>query len=163
MEKRFLQAGIDIRCNIPNVILQSCVTGLQRFFHLIDGIKHSGVVLTQLFTDIRGGEVGQLSDQVDSHLTGFCSSLVLQCATEHRLVYGIELAVLIDDQACGGQCVALALKHIIDGPGDIGKIQGHIIQIPVCHDFLYSTFILPDIVGDVDGNIVAHIVAQLQA
>ena len=49
------QTRIDIGGDILNMVLQGSIAGFQSLFHLIDGVKHGGVILAQLFTDIRGG------------------------------------------------------------------------------------------------------------
>ena len=41
----FLQAGIDIGCNIPDVLLQVLIAGIEGVGDFIDGIKYSGMVL----------------------------------------------------------------------------------------------------------------------
>ena len=73
------------------------VAALDSAFHLIDGIKHRGVVLVQLLTDIRCAEVGQLADQINGNLSCLGGTLVFQCAAQDRFVDGVELADLADD------------------------------------------------------------------
>ena len=49
----FLQARIDVCCDIPNVILQCGVSILQGGFYFVYGMNDGGVVLIQLFTNFR--------------------------------------------------------------------------------------------------------------
>ena len=113
-----LQAGIDIGGNVPEIILQCGIIAFQRNLNLTNRVKNGGMISGEFLTDIREAEIGQLSNQIDSDLTGFVCTFVFQCATEYRLVNGIELADLADDQAGRGKGIALALEHIGDGPGD---------------------------------------------
>ena len=53
-----LQTGVNICRNIPNVVLQLGITGFQRAFYFIDGIKNGGVVFIKFLADIRGRKVG---------------------------------------------------------------------------------------------------------
>lgn len=158
-----LKAGIDICCNIPNVILQIFVSALERRFHLFDGVQNGGVILTKFLTDIRCGEIGQLADQIDRYLSCFCSAFILQCAPEYRFFNGIEFTYLVDDQTGGGKGIAFIFKHIVDGAGNVGKIQGHIIQIPVSHDLFHCAFDLPDVVGYIYGNVITDFVTEVQS
>ena len=121
------------------------------------------MVLGEFLADIGQAQVGELADQVHGDLPGLGDALALLGAPEHRLVHGVELADLGDDQAGGGQGVALGLEHIVNGPGNIGQVQWHIVQVPVGHDFLHGALDLPDVVGDIDGDVVAHIVVQVQS
>ena len=143
---------------IFNVLIATLDGGL----YLIDGVEHRGVILIQLLANVRGGQIGQLADQVDGNLPSLGSTLIFQRTAQDRLINGVELADLADNQAGGGQGVALALEHIVNGPGDVGQIQGHIVQIPVGHDLFYRSFNGANIVGDIDGNIVADLVIQIQ-
>ena len=81
----------------------------------------------EFLADVRQRKIGQLPDQIHGHLPGFGGALVLLGAPEHYLVHVVELADLGDDQAGGGQGVALGLEHIVNGPGHVGQIQGHIV------------------------------------
>ena len=81
----------------------------------------------EFLADVRQRKIGQLPDQIHGHLPGFGGALVLLGAPEHHLVHVVELADLGDDQAGGGQGVALGLEHIVNGPGHVGQIQGHIV------------------------------------
>ena len=159
---RFLQAGIDVRRDIPDVVLQRGIAAFQGGLYLADVIQHGGVILTEFLADIRQAQVGQLTHQVHGDLPGFGDALALLAAAKHHLVHRVELADLADDQAGGGQGVALALEHIVNGPGNVGQVQGHLIQVPVCQDLLHGAFDLTDIVGHINGDVVAHIVIQIQ-
>ena len=122
-----LQAGIDVGGDVPNVVLQFGVATLYGAFHLTNGVDNGGVVLVQLLADVRGGEVGHLPNQVNGYLTGFCRTLVFQCTAKHILFHGVELTNLRNNQAGSGQGVALALEHIVNGPGNIGQVQHHTV------------------------------------
>ena len=122
-----LQRRIDVRCNVPDVVLQAGIPGGDGLLHLLDGVEDGGVVLVQLLADVRGGEVGQFPDQVNGHLPGLCGALVFQRTPKDGFVDGVELADLRDDQIGGGQGVTLGLEHVVNSPGDVGKIQGHIV------------------------------------
>ena len=54
-----LQAGIDIGCNVPNVVLQGNIALVQYFFYLINGVHDSGVVLTKLLANVRQAQIGK--------------------------------------------------------------------------------------------------------
>ena len=120
------------------------------------------MVLGKFLADVGEAEVGQFPHQVHGHLTRFGNTLALLIAPQCHFVHGVEFADLGNDQAGGGQGVALYLKHIVEGSLDIFQIQGHIVQIPICHDLFHGAFNLTDIVGDVDGNVVAHIIGKVQ-
>ena len=85
------------------------------------------MILAEFLADIGEGQIGQLADQVHGHLPGFGDALALLAAPQDGFVDGVELADLADDQTGGGQGVALHLEHIINGPGNIGQIQRHIV------------------------------------
>ena len=120
------------------------------------------MIPAEFLADVGKAQIGELADQVHGHLPGFGGALVLLGAPEDGFVHVVELADLGDNEARGGQGVALALEHIVNGPGDVGKIQGHIVQVPVGKDFLHRTLNLPDVAGDIHGDVVAHVVGQLQ-
>ena len=163
VEKFFgiLKARIDIRCNIPNVVLEGGITLLQLHFHLTDSVEDGGVILAEFLANVGQRKVGQLSDQILGHLPGFGRSLIFQSTAQGGLVDRVELADLADDQTGGGQGVALYLEHFVNGPGNIGQVQRHVVEVPVSHDFLDRSFNLPHIVGHINGNIVANIVRQV--
>ena len=71
-----LQAGIDIGCNVTNVILQGCIFVFHCNFYLVDGMENGGVVTTEFFTDLWQAEVCQFADQIDSNLTGFVGAFI---------------------------------------------------------------------------------------
>ena len=52
VEKRS-QAGIDIRGNVPDVILQGGIAVFQRDLHFADTVKNGGVVPAKFLADIR--------------------------------------------------------------------------------------------------------------
>ena len=116
----------------------------------------------KFLADVGQTQIGQLPDQIHGHLPGLGGVLVFLGAPDDGLVDGVELADLADDETGGGHGVALALEHIVDGPGDVGQIQLHARQIVVGHDLLDGALDLPDVVGDVDGDVVAHVVIELQ-
>ena len=142
---------------------QAFISGVQGSLYFIDGVKNGGVILSEFFTDICGGQVGMLPDQIDGHLTGFHRALAALGTTQSGFIDGVEFAYLIDDQAGGGQGVTLVLEHIINGSGNVGQIHGHIVQIPVSQDLFHRAFDLTDIAGNIVGNLVANIVRQLQS
>ena len=72
-----LQTGVDICVDITDVILQVLIAGGQHLLHLIDGVDYRGVILVQFLADVGGGQIGQLPDQVDGHLTSLGCALVL--------------------------------------------------------------------------------------
>jgi hypothetical protein len=111
-----LQTGIYIGCDIPNMILQVGIAGGKRLFHLLNGIENSGVILVQLFTNIRSGKVGELSDKINGYLPGFRGSLVFQCTPQDRFVDGVELTDLCDDQVGCRKGITLGLEHIGNCP-----------------------------------------------
>ena len=158
-----LQTGIDVRGDVPDVILHGGVPVFQRDFDLPDGVQYGGVIPGKFLADVRQTQVGELADQIHGDLPGLGGTLVFLGTPQNDLVDGIELAHLADDQAGGGQGVALALEHIVNRPGDIRKIQRHVIQVPVGQNFLDRTLNLPDVVGDVDGNVVAHVIGKVQS
>ena len=131
-------------------------------FHLADGIKDGGVVPGEFLADVGQAQVGELADQVHGYLSGFGGTLVFLGAPKHCLVHAVELADLTDDQVGSGKGVALGLEYIVNGPGNVGQVQGHVVQIPVSQDLFHRSFDLPDIVGHIDGDVVAYIVAQAQ-
>ena len=102
-----LQAAIDIGGDIPQVILQGGILILQRQLYLADVIKHGGVVLAEFLADVRQTQVGQLADQIHGNLPGLCDALGFLGAAKHRFFHGVELAHLTDNEAGGGQGVAL--------------------------------------------------------
>ena len=157
-----LQAGIDVGGDFPDVVGQLLVAALEGHFDLADGVQHRGMVPGEFLADVGQTQIGQLTDQVHGHLTGFGGVLVFLGAPQNGFVDGIELADLADDQAGGGHSIALALEHIVNGPGNIGQIQLHAGQIVIGHDLLDGALDLTDVVGDVDGDVVADIVIQLQ-
>ena len=53
-----LQTGVNVCRNIPNMVLQLGISGFQRAFNFIDGIKNGGVVFIEFLADIRCGKVG---------------------------------------------------------------------------------------------------------
>ena len=122
-----LKATIDVGCNIPDVILHGAVAVFQGNFHLADGIENGGMVPGEFLADIGQGQIGQLPDQVHGHLPGFGGALILQSAPKDGFIHAVELADLGDDQAGGGQGIAFGLEHVVNGPGDIGQIQRHIV------------------------------------
>ena len=69
---------------------------------------------------------------------------------------------MADDEAGGGQGISFGLEHIADDLGDALQLHGHIVQVPVSHDLLDGAFNLPDIVGHIDGDVVADVVIELQ-
>ena len=93
-----LQTGIDIRSNIPNIILKILITVLQLHLHLPDGVQHRGVIPVELPSNVGQTQIGQLPDQIHRNLPSLGSALVLLAAPEHNLVNGVELANLADDQ-----------------------------------------------------------------
>ena len=120
------------------------------------------MVLAEFLADVRQAQIGQLPDQIHGDLTGLSDALGLLAAAQGHLVHGVELAHLRNDQAGGGQGVAFGLEHIVNGPGNVLQIQGHVVQIPVGQDLLDGAFDLTDIVGDIDGDVVAYIIVQIQ-
>ena len=153
-----LQAGIDIGCNIPDIVLKLGVSGLQGQLHLADGVKDRGVVPVELPSNVGQAQVGHLADHIHGHLPGLGHTLVFLGAPEDHLVHAVELADLGNDQAGGGQGIALGLEHIVNGPGNVGQGQLHAGQVVVGHDLFDRTFDLTDIICNIDGNVVAHIV-----
>ena len=147
------QAGVDICGNIPDVVLHVAVSVFQSDFYLADGVQYGRMVPAEFLADVRQAQVGELADQVHGHLPGFGGTLVFLGAPEDGFVHVVELADLGDDEARGGQGVALALEHIVNGPGDVGKIQRHIVQVPVGKDFLHRALNLPDVTGDIHGEV----------
>ena len=109
------------------MVLKLRISALEGVFNLIYGVEDRGVVLIQLFSNIRGTQVGQLSDQIDRHLPRLSRTLVFQCAAEDGFINGIEFTDLTDDQCRGGQSVAFGLEHIRDGTGDVVQVHGHIV------------------------------------
>ena len=74
------KAGIDVGCNVPDIVLQLLVAVLQGTFHLTDAVKNGGVVTVELLADIGKAQIGQLPDQVHGGLPGFGGALVFQGA-----------------------------------------------------------------------------------
>ena len=72
-------------------------------------------------------EICQLADEVNGNVSGFGNILGSLVAPNDSFINGVELANLTDNQAGCRQGAALALKHITDGSGNIGKIQRHIV------------------------------------
>ena len=101
---RRLETGIDVRGDVPDVILQGGVAVFQGRFHFADVIKDSGVILGKFLTDVGQGKIGQLPNQIHGHLPGFTNALGLLGAPKLLFLHGIELADLRDDQA--GEMVA---------------------------------------------------------
>ena len=122
-----LQGGIDIGRNVPDMVFQILVTGGHSSFYLVNGVQNGGVILAELLADVGGGKIGQFPDQIDGYLSGFHRSLAALGTTQGRFVDGVELAHLVDDQTGGGQGIALVLEHIVDGPGNVGQVHGHIV------------------------------------
>ena len=89
------------------------------------------MVTGEFLADVGQTQIGQLPDQIHGHLPGFGGAFVFLGASQNHLVHVVELADLADDEAGGGQGVAFALEHIVDGPGDVGQVQGHVVQVPV--------------------------------
>ena len=121
------EAGVNICGNIPNVVLKRCVVGFQSGFNFINGVQDRGMIAAKFLADIRCAEVCQLTDQVDSHLPGFVRYFIFQRTADDTFFNGEEFTHLIDDQRRCGQGVAGLLEHIGNGPGNIRKIQGHIV------------------------------------
>ena len=159
----WLQTGIDIGGDVPDVILDGFVLGFQGGFHPADGVEDGGVVPVEFLADVGQAQVGQVPDEIHGDLPGLGDVLFLQGAPEHGFVDGIEFAHLTDDQAGGGQGVALRLEGILDHPGHIGQVQRHVVQVPVGQQLFHDAFNLAHVVGDVHRNVVAHIVPQLNA
>ena len=125
-------------------------------------MNDGGVVPAEFPADFREGEIGQLTDQIHGNLPGLGGSLVFEGSPQDRFVNGVKPADLTDDERRRGNGVSLHLEHVVDGPGDVGKIQRHVVQVPVGQNFFHSAFNLPDIVGDVVGDVVADVVPQIQ-
>ena len=115
-----LQTGIDVRCNVPDVVLQGGIADLQSLLNFLDGVENGGVILAKLCANGGQAEICQLADQVNGNVPGFCYILCTLVATNHIFIDGIELTDLADDQAGRGQGAAFALEHVTDGPGNIG-------------------------------------------
>ena len=110
------------------MLFQVFIAGVKRIGNFIDGIKHRGMVFVQFLADVRGGEVGQLPDQINGNLAGFSGSLILQRTTQHGLIHRIEFANLVDDQTGRGQGRAIAgFVHIPDNLGNVTQNQGHAV------------------------------------
>ena len=112
------------------------------------------MIPAEFLADVRQGQVGQIANQVHGHLPGLGGAPVFQGAPEHVLLDGVELGHLGDDQGGGGQGLGLSLVHVLDGPGHVGKIQGHAAQVVVGLDLFYRSFDLPHVGGDVLGDVV---------
>ena len=121
------KAGVNIGRDVPDVVLQIGIILLQGHLHLSDGIQRSGVIPVKFLADVRQGQIGQLADQIHGNLPGFGSALVFLSAPEDGFLHIVELADLADNQGRRGYGAALGLEHIVNGPGDVGKIQGHIV------------------------------------
>ena len=154
--------GVDVGCDIPDSGLQGGRGVLQAHFHLADGVNDGGVISSKFPSDFREGEIGQLADQIHGNLPCLCRAFIFEGAAQDGFVNGIEPANLADDEGRGGNGVSLHLEHIVDGPGNIGQIQRHVVQIPVSQDFFYGAFNLPDVIGDVVGDVIADVVSQIQ-
>ncbi len=50
-----LQAGIDIRADVPDVVLGDGIALFHQHFHLADVIQYGGVVFVELLADVRQG------------------------------------------------------------------------------------------------------------
>ena len=116
-----LQTRIDIRGNIPDVVLHIGIVLGKLLFHLLDRVQNRCVIPVEHLADLGRGQVCQLTHQIHRNLPGFHRTAVSLGSPQGRLVHGVELAHLADDQFRGGQGVALAFfEHIVDGPGNIG-------------------------------------------
>ena len=156
------KTGIDVCGNVADTVLHGHIACLQSSFHFADRMKNGGVILGKFVADIRKAEVRQLADQIHGHLTGFRNTAVTLGTPQDGFVHGVEFADLTDDQTGCGKGIAFALEHIVNGPGNVGQVQRHIVQIPVGQNFLDRAFNLTDIVGHIDGNVIADIVAEVQ-
>ena len=107
--------------------MQGGIANLQSLFDFFYGVENGGVILAKLCADGGEREVCQLPNEIHRNMPGFGYGLCSLVATENRLVNGVELTDLTDNQIGCGQRTAFALEHIADGAGNIGKIQGHIV------------------------------------
>ena len=121
------KAGVNIGCDVPDVVLQIGIAVLQGHLYLADGIQGGGVIPVELLADVRQGQIGQLADQIHGNLPGFGRTLVFLGSTKERFFHIVEFADLADNQGRRGNGAALGLEHIVNGPGDVGKIQRHIV------------------------------------
>ena len=85
------------------------------------------MVPAEFLADVGKAEVCQLADHIHGDLPGFGGALVLLGAPDHGFLQIVELADLGDNQPRGGQGVALGFEHVVNGPGHVGKIQGHVV------------------------------------
>ena len=106
-----LKAGVNVCGNVADVVLGIGIAVFQGNLHLADGIENGGMVPGEFLADVGKRKVGQLADQVHGNLPGFCGALILLGAPQNNLVDGVELADLADDQAGGGEGIALGLEH----------------------------------------------------
>ena len=60
------------------------------------------MIFIQFLSDVRGGKVGQFTDQVNGNLPCFGGTLVFQCAAKDGFIDGIELTDLGNNQIGGG-------------------------------------------------------------
>ena len=107
--------------------------------------------------------VGQIPDQIHGDLPGHDHVVGFQPAPEQIFLHPVEPGDLRDDQRRRGQIVAALHVHILDGPGHVGQIQGHAVEIVVGFDDVDRALQGPDVVGDVLGNVVADFVRQIHA
>lgn len=90
-----LQAGIDVRGDVPDIVLHGGVSVFQRDFDFPDGVQYRRVIPGKFLADVRQTQVGELADQIHGDLPGFGGTLVFLGAPEKHLVNGVELAYLL--------------------------------------------------------------------
>ena len=117
-----LKAGVNIGGDVPDIVLHITVAVFQSDFDFSDGVQYRGMIPGKFLADVRQAQVGELADEVHGNLPGFGGAFVFLGASQNHLVHVVELADLADDEAGGGQGVAFALEHVIDGPGDVGQV-----------------------------------------
>ena len=66
-----LQAGIDVRGDVPDIVLHGGVSVFQRDFDFPDGVQYRRVIPGEFLADVRQTQVGELADQIHGDLPGF--------------------------------------------------------------------------------------------
>ena len=104
-----LQASVDVRLNVTDVILQTVGSVRKFLFHTTNCMHDGGVILTEFFCDVGVGEIRQLADEIHGNLTSLCSALIFLRTTQNALFQGVETADLRNDQIAGALLLYISL------------------------------------------------------
>jgi len=124
------------------------IAALQALIHLIDGVKHSGMVSCKFPANVRQAEIGQLPHQIHGHLPGFHGALVFQRSPDYETRMAIlknkakSLGLSLSDDVCN--YIAINVTN------NVRQIEGTVKKIMAYRDLNNMPLDLPNISRAID-------------